>query len=51
MKVSTGELVSTPGIYKCTKCSSERTFPQGHKVPPCSDCNNTTFSLKTATRY
>ncbi len=46
----TGEITQTSGIYKCTKCGNEITLPAGHRVPPCSKCNNTSFRLVRATR-
>lgn len=38
--VQTGERVAIPGIYRADHCGGpERTFPQGHTVPPCSGCH------------
>lgn len=34
-----GEKCEKGGIYKCSKCDTERAIGQGDTFPPCSDCN------------
>ena len=37
--VKTGGTVAVPGIYVANHCGRpERTFPKGHRVPPCVGC-------------
>lgn len=49
--VRTGGTVQVPGIYRANHCGSpERTFPQGHRVPPCDGCHVAiTWTLVRAT--
>ena len=39
MANTSGSTNGVAGIYKCSNCGHERTIPEGHQFPPCSDCN------------
>lgn len=48
--ITTGSTVQTSGIYKCTCCNNEITCVKGDRVPPCKNCNNTSFKLVRASK-
>jgi len=50
MAYTSGQIVATSGIYKCTKCGNEITCVKGEPFPPCSKCNGSSFVLVRATR-
>ena len=35
----------TSGTYRCTTCGKEITTPSVESLPPCPDCNGTTFEV------
>lgn len=47
--ISTGSTIQTSEIYKCTSCKNEITCVKCDRVPPCKNCNNTSFTLARAT--
>ncbi len=42
-KVSTGEKPGK-GCYSCTNCGFDLRLDGNDKMPPCPNCNNTTFT-------
>ncbi len=42
-KISTGEKPGK-GCYSCTNCGFDLRLGMDDKMPPCPNCNNTTFT-------
>lgn len=46
MKVQSGDIIQTPGVYKCTRCGAF-VYAEGDKVVDCTRCGNSEFELQT----